>query len=124
MPDHAEVKGEMNLMANDTIKITSLRCPNCDQNLEVEDELDTFYCKYCGGKVMLNDETRFQAKMKLKELEKQETIARFELEKERILMEQEKLKMEKDKQVIIRVLIVGFIISILGTLLRSFIFFF
>ena len=110
-------------MANDTIKMISLRCPNCDQNLEVEDELDTFYCKYCGGKVMLNDQTRFQAKMKLKELEKQETIARFEMEKERILMEQEKLKMEKDKNIIIRVVIAGTIIWLFGMLLRLIVFF-
>lgn len=26
-----------------------LKCPNCNAALEIENGLDTFYCKYCGN---------------------------------------------------------------------------
>lgn len=30
------------------MELKSLFCPNCGASLEVEDGLDTFFCKYCG----------------------------------------------------------------------------
>lgn len=34
-----------------------LKCPNCGANLDVEDGLDTFYCKYCGYKIVLEGQS-------------------------------------------------------------------
>lgn len=30
----------------------ALKCSNCNGDLTVEDGLDTFYCKYCGYKIV------------------------------------------------------------------------
>ncbi|MBR1913651.1 MAG: hypothetical protein IJ827_02355 [Lachnospiraceae bacterium] len=61
-----------------------LKCPNCAHSLEIEDELDTFYCKYCGSKIMINDNDRLNAKIKIKEMEHE--------------YEMEKLRMEREKE--------------------------
>lgn len=31
-----------------------LKCPNCSADLEVENGIDTFFCKYCGTKIVLD----------------------------------------------------------------------
>lgn len=73
-----------------SIKMINLKCPNCDQILEVEDELDTFYCKYCGGKIILSDEARLNAKIKIKEIEHNTTLQKLKMEKE---MQENKMMM-------------------------------
>ena len=30
-----------------------LRCPGCGAELEIENDIDIFYCKYCGNKIMV-----------------------------------------------------------------------
>lgn len=35
------------------MEIIQLRCPNCNAELNTENDLDTFYCKYCGTKILL-----------------------------------------------------------------------
>lgn len=34
-----------------------LKCPNCSANLEVENGVDTFFCKYCGTKIVLDGQS-------------------------------------------------------------------
>lgn len=110
------------------IKIISLRCPNCDQSLEVDGDLDTYCCKYCGGRILVNDEARLQAKIRLKELEKEAVIAQFNLEKERILMEQQKMKIQKESQLstskiillILTCIGAGVVMRLFGSLLNLF----
>lgn len=109
-------------MANNTIKASkesiqmiNLKCPNCDQILEVEDDLDTFYCKYCGGKILLNDKARLNAKVKMKEIEHKNTLAQLEMEKEKMKMEKAKMKMEKEKhdtKILIIFTLVGWLVFI------------
>lgn len=33
----------------------TLKCPYCKADLEEYDDLNTFYCKYCGGKIIIDD---------------------------------------------------------------------
>ena len=30
-----------------------MKCPNCGADLEIENGIDSFYCKYCGTKILL-----------------------------------------------------------------------
>lgn len=38
--------------------ITKLVCPSCGANLEAEDNLETFFCKYCGQKIILSNQSK------------------------------------------------------------------
>ncbi|MBR4361783.1 MAG: hypothetical protein IKP42_03450 [Ruminococcus sp.] len=53
------------------MKIFKLDCPYCGANLECKDGLDSFYCMYCGGKVMLEGMSKdaYIAKVKIKKME-------------------------------------------------------
>ena len=39
------------------MEIIQLRCPNCNAELSAENDLDTFYCKYCGTKILLANQS-------------------------------------------------------------------
>ena len=41
-----------------------LRCPNCDAFMEVEDNLELCYCKYCGTRILLNEQSEAVVKAK------------------------------------------------------------
>ena len=66
-----------------------LNCPNCGASLEVEDELDVFFCKYCGTKIIVDGRSdtaiRAKADIKLaeKEIERQRMEHEFEERKQR-----------------------------------------
>lgn len=72
------------------MKTYSLNCPNCNGNLEVEDGLDTFFCKYCGYKIMLEgqSEAAYRAKTRIKGMEHDERMAEKKYEHERYKIEQ------------------------------------
>lgn len=36
------------------MKFVQIKCPNCGADLEAENGLDSFYCKYCGTKIILS----------------------------------------------------------------------
>ena len=56
--------------------LKSLHCPNCGADLEVEDGLDTFFCKYCGHKILLEGQSKaaYDAKVRIKEMEHEEKL--------------------------------------------------
>lgn len=78
------------------MKLKSLRCPNCDADLEVEDGLDTFFCKYCGHKILLEGQSKaaYDAKVRIKKMEHEEKIQDKRDAQERYKME---FKHKEDK---------------------------
>lgn len=48
------------------MEFVQMKCPNCNADLDVENSLDTFYCKYCGTKIMLEGQSRHVVKAKTK----------------------------------------------------------
>jgi hypothetical protein len=68
------------------MNLIQMKCPNCHGDLEIEDDLDTFFCKYCGTKLYLDGQSKevIDAKTRLKMADKE-----LELEKERHRMELE-----------------------------------
>ena len=39
------------------MEFVQMKCPSCGANLEVENGLDSFYCKYCGTKIILSGQS-------------------------------------------------------------------
>ncbi len=72
------------------MELITLKCPNCGADIEIENGIDTFYCKYCGYKIILDGQSdaAINAKVRLKELESNERINREKLD----------FKREKEKE--------------------------
>lgn len=72
------------------MKMISLKCPECDAPLSIDDGLDTFYCQYCGAKIQLHEQTEaaYKARTRVKQMEHQERLKQMKYEKEREEREQ------------------------------------
>ena len=71
------------------MELKSLFCPNCGASLDVEDGIDTFFCKYCGYKIMLQGQSKaaYEAKVRVKHMEHRERIQEKNNAQERYRME-------------------------------------
>lgn len=58
------------------MRLSTLKCPNCQATLEIENGLDIFFCKYCGHKIMITNQGKevIRAKTKIKGMEHEERI--------------------------------------------------
>ncbi len=58
------------------MKIKEMRCPNCNAEIEIEDGFESFFCRYCGHKIIIEDmnEATIKAKVEIKKMEHQEKI--------------------------------------------------
>ena len=74
------------------IEFNQLKCPSCGADLKVENGLDTFYCQYCGTKIMLQGQSDTVINAK-KEIKIEETKAEKELS-----MQKEKHRHEIEKK--------------------------
>ena len=81
------------------MELFKLKCPQCDADLEIENGIDSFYCKYCGCRLLLDGQSRHvvAAKVRQKELEHERYKMNFEAaEKEK----EYKREKEKDKSLV------------------------
>lgn len=64
------------------MELITLKCPNCDGALEIEDGIDTFFCKYCGQKIVLQGQSNetINAKVKVKEFQHHENLQKTQLQ--------------------------------------------
>lgn len=67
------------------MKVHKLKCINCGAAIEIEDGIDTFFCKYCGHKMILEEltEASINAKVQIKKMEHQERMRDKQYEQER-----------------------------------------
>ena len=67
------------------MRMIKLNCPNCNAALEAEDNLDTFYCKYCGAKIVLSGMSKeaYKSRVRMKQMEHDERMKEKEYEQER-----------------------------------------
>lgn len=54
------------------MEFVQMKCPNCGADLEVENSIDSFYCKYCGTKILVEGQSKHvvNAKAKLRMMDK------------------------------------------------------
>lgn len=58
-----------------------LKCPHCGGNLDVREDLDIFYCQYCGTKIQI--EKLSKNEMRLHEMEHEERMKDKELKSDK-----------------------------------------
>ena len=78
-------------------------CPNCGANLTVESGIDTFFCQYCGAKILLQNDKNLKARIRVKKLEHAEKMADkvvgyFDRRREQKAIEEEKKRIEEEKR--------------------------
>lgn len=86
------------------MKSNVLKCPNCGAPIEIENDLDVFFCKYCGYKIILEGQTDavINAKVCLKNMEHKEKMCDKKYNYEKYKSEQKrKYKKSKTKLTII-----------------------
>lgn len=93
----------------------SLICPKCNANLDVEDGIDMFFCKYCGTKILLDGQSRaaYTAKVRIKHMEHEEKLQDKRYAQERYRME---FKQKDDRQSLIIVFALLFVVIAIGAI--------
>ena len=59
------------------MKLYSLKCPHCGGNLEIEEDLDSFFCKYCGAKIIMDRLSK--SEMRVREMEHDEIMSEHQM---------------------------------------------
>lgn len=89
--------------------LKTLHCPNCNADLDVEDGIDTFFCKYCGHKILLEGQSKaaYDAKLRIKEMEHEERLQdkRDAQERYKMKFKQKKYKDSNFNMVIMNIII-------------------
>lgn len=82
------------------MKVHTLKCTNCAAALEIEDGVDTFFCRYCGYKMILVEisEASIRAKVRLKEIEHRERIKDKQYEHERYKIDKDEINKKKENR--------------------------
>ena len=90
------------------MEFIQLKCPNCQATLDAEDTLDTIFCKYCGTRIVVADQSKdiIEAKTKLKMADKQ-----LEMEKERHRQEMEKKEFENRESNKVMYILLGLVVA-------------
>ena len=75
------------------MKVVQLKCPSCGNALEVEDGLETFFCQYCGHRIVLAEQSEHvvKAKVDIERMKHEERMRQMELDAE------EKKRKEEDR---------------------------
>lgn len=82
------------------MKLYPLSCPNCNGSLEIEEGIDTFYCKYCGYKIVLAGQSpeTLNAKIELERIKSEQRLKELELENKKLLDERKQKQEEYDNK--------------------------
>jgi DNA-directed RNA polymerase subunit RPC12/RpoP len=66
------------------MKLTVLKCPNCDGVIDNAEGLNTFFCKYCGHKIIIEEltEAEIKANLALKNMTYKENMQKLKNEAE------------------------------------------
>ena len=100
----------MEKAGNLMIKMVSLKCPECNANLELEEGRKQCFCQYCGTKIMLDDGSCTYTHVYIDKTREKE----LELEAKKLGMELEKEKAnEKWKKFSIISVIVAFALAVI-----------
>lgn len=66
------------------MEFLKLECPNCHAQLNIENGLDTFFCQYCGSKIILSGQNPeiVRAKVEMHKTDTEAELTELRLQKE------------------------------------------
>ena len=92
------------------LQTISLKCPDCDAGLDVEEGRDSYFCPYCGRKIVLYDTNKtVQEKIYRDESKIRESDNKTSVELEKLKIQNEK---DKRSSIVILIMFIAFILFI------------
>ena len=103
------------------MELKSLFCPNCGAALEIEDGLDTFFCKYCGHKILLQGQSKaaYDAKVRVKHMAHEERLQEKRDAQERYRMEFKQKDEHHTMAVVFGIFGIIIVICIIGSIIGN-----
>lgn len=105
-----QAKSTTNVTQHSKVETITVSCPRCGGQIQPVDGMDTFFCVYCGNKVVLSglSDAAYKAKTKLKKYEQEERMQHNLLshEKEILQMKNETARKNRNRKLIITIAIV------------------
>ena len=97
------------------MNMIGIKCPHCGADLKINDEIDMFYCNFCGGQIFMDglSDAAYESRTKIKGMKHEEVMLDKKHEHEKYMKE---IEYKKDKKVKI------FIYSLLFLLFLVFLF--
>lgn len=88
------------------MQVVQLKCPSCGNSLEVEDGLETFFCQYCGHRIILSEQSEHivKAKVDIEKLKHEERMLQMQMEENRRIRE------DQDKSFKLYIMVMGTIL--------------
>ena len=83
-----------------SLEMFQMKCPNCGADLSVEDGIDSFFCKYCGTKIVVagQSDATVKAKASVKIADDVVSLREKRYEQKRYEMEQEEKRQERNRK--------------------------
>ena len=101
------------------MNMIGIKCPHCGADLKINDEIDMFYCNFCGGQIFMNglSDAAYESRTKIKGMKHEEVMLAKKHEHEKYMKEIEYKKDKKVKIFIYSLLFLLFLVFLLTQLI-------
>ena len=101
------------------MNMIGIKCPHCGADLKINDEIDMFYCNFCGGQIFMDglSDAAYESRTKIKGMKHEEVMLDKKHEHEKYMKEIEYKKYKKVKIFIYSLLFLLFLVFLLTQLI-------
>lgn len=101
------------------MNMIGIKCPHCGADLKINDEIDMFYCNFCGGQIFMDglSDAAYESITKIKGMKHEEVMLDKKHEHEKYMKEIEYKKDKKVKIFIYSLLFLLFLVFLLTQLI-------
>lgn len=101
------------------MNMIGIKCPYCGADLKINDEIDMFYCNFCGGQIFMDglSDAAYESRTKIKGMKHEEVMLDKKYEHEKYMKEIEYKKDKKVKIFIYSLLFLLFLVFLLTQLI-------
>ena len=101
------------------MNMIGIKCTHCGADLKINDEIDMFYCNFCGGQIFMNglSDAAYESRTKIKGMKHEEVMLDKKHEHEKYMKEIEYKKDKKVKIFIYSLLFLLFLVFLLTQLI-------
>ncbi len=101
------------------MNMIGIKCPHCGADLKINDEIDMFYCNFCGGQIFMNglSDAAYESRTKIKGMKHEEVMLDKKHAHEKYMKEIEYKKDKKVKIFIYSLLFLLFLVFLLTQLI-------